>query len=221
MSTKNLARTVIEGGRSNWNRKYRRKLNACDRAREHAAVAKLVRAVDVDDAAIPARHKRSRSFDDKLGPARRWLEHQAGRPWNRVRSELVQRFDTRTTAGRHIVFCHLLTWVDEGDRANTWRAELVVDAHGVLRRLPRDPRRWPAPPAPLPLPAAQLARWLADRRVGARGDILFWFTPTANGGYRQHQRLNDDDADLWRSLPSWFRERNHPSAPPALPPRKN
>jgi len=146
-------------------------------------------------------------FDDKLGPPRRWLGRQVGRPWNIVRSELLQRFDTRTTAGRHIVFCHMLRWV-EHDGVARWRP-FLVDRHGLLRAAPpraRDvPYGWRPP---LPRGERELEAWLDGRRVGSRGPALFWLIPTANDRYRQHHRLSDADAGLWRLLPEWFRKKH-------------
>jgi len=42
-------------------------------------------------------------------------------------------FDTRTTAGRHIVFCHMLLWVEGVHRQR--RFAFTVDRRGILRRM--------------------------------------------------------------------------------------
>jgi hypothetical protein len=211
MSTKNLARTVIEGGRTGWNVWERRHSNAQHRARQRAALASL--GEDGDYGGGPRKPVR-RAFDDKLGPSERWLERQVGRPWDRVRSELFQRFDSRTTAGRHILFDHLLRSVQPGGVIPRWCSfDFHIDRFGILRRLPRRPRVvfWRHPP--LPRPEADLKRWLNGRRIGAHGDVLFWHTLTPTGAFRQAHRLSEDDAALWRALPAWFRDRNDPSAP--------
>jgi hypothetical protein len=219
MSTKNLARTVIEGGRTRWSRDYRRMMNAKDRAREREALGRLATGGDPDGLVVPGPESAGRGFDDKLGPPRRWLRSQIGRPWDLVRGELLRRFDTRTTAGRHIVFCHMLPWVEECGCASCWKP-FLVDRHGILREAPRRPRyAWPGARAPLPRDERALSAWLSGRRVGERGQTLFWFAPTATGGYRQHHRLGADDAALWQALPLWFRERHVPGAPPPDPHR--
>jgi hypothetical protein len=214
MSTKNLARTVIEGGRTRWSRDYRRALNVKERARQREALGRLAVGDDPEALVVPPPRNAGRGFDDKLGPARRWLTSQIGRPWNLVRGELLRRFDTRTTAGRHIVFCHMLPWVEDDEGNPGWKP-FLVDRHGFLRAAP--PRAlWRSPHARAPLPRDEraLMAWLAGRRVGARGPALFWFAPTAAGGYRQHHRLADDDAALWRALPDWFRACHVPCARP-------
>jgi hypothetical protein len=207
MSTKNLARTVIEGGRGDHSRSIRQLGHGIDRAIARQALGQAHRLVDLDEVVVPQRRSRDTSFRDKLGPVLRWLASQAGRPWDRVRSELFQRFDTRTTAGRHILHCHMLSLVEE---PHLWRPRFHVDAAGILRHsIPLVRRRR----TPMPLSEAELHRWLAGRLVGQRGQALFWFVLTERGGYRQDRRLNDEDERLWRSLPERCQEHHRPSAP--------
>lgn len=212
MSTKNLARTAIEGGRVHGNCWHRRYTNRLERPRARDALRRAAYANDFDALVIEPRKPVWRQFNDKLSAPERWLDHQVGRPWDLIRSELLRRFDTRTTAGRHIVFDHMIAWVKHEEQ---FCGELFeVDAHGLLRRLP--PKRYWRPPViePLPRPEREVIAWLDGRRVGARGDVLFWFTPTVRGGFRQHHRLDDDDVALWRALPRWFRACHDPSAAP-------
>ncbi|HEX6767239.1 MAG TPA: hypothetical protein VF103_17195 [Polyangiaceae bacterium] len=140
MSTKNLSRTVIEGGRRHGNRAMRRHSNASDRVWERMTSQKLLTAIELDDVSYRPRQKVFRDFSDKLAPAERWLRSQVGRPWNKVRSELFARFDTRTTAGRHILFDHLLRSVQEKPSFQPVYVEFTVDAFGILRE-PRRTRR--------------------------------------------------------------------------------
>lgn len=207
MSTKNLARTVIEGGRAGGNRWERRNSNARQRVAERQALRQVRDGGDAECFLAPMRQKMWRAFRDKLSPSERWLEQQVGRPWDLVRSELMALFDARTTAGRHILFCHMLRSVRGYGAVEMCGEDFAVDRHGLLRRLPRRPRYSFHHREPLPRPEAELARWLDGRAVRARGDILFWFTRTPSGAARQHHRLNEDDAALWRSLPDWFREK--------------
>jgi len=212
MSTKNLARTAIEGGRDFRMSRLSRHENRALRASTRGALARLPSDLDPDDLVAPRLTKVGRHFHDKLSPPERWLASHGGRPWDLVRSELVRRFDTRTTAGRHIVFDHMLPWVD-GDDACGYRYTFAVDRRGRLRVHQRRFLSQRQVREPLPRPEHELGAWLGDRRVGAHGDVLFWFTPTPTGGYRQHHRLGDADAALWRSLPDWFRACHDPFAP--------
>jgi hypothetical protein len=210
MSKKNLARTVIEGGRtrySQWDRHYS---HTQARQREHLSSSLLLRSIDPDDVAYPELRVVYRSFHDKLRPAERWLDKQVGRPWNNVRSELFERFDARTTAGRHILFCHLLQSVKTSSTVvhfEPW-TEFRVDTYGILRRAPPRPR-WRTPLAPeLPERQELLEAWIGSRRVGERSPQLYWFVKTPAGSFRQHQRLTNGEAARWRTLPEWFRALN-------------
>jgi hypothetical protein len=219
MSTKNLARTVIEGGRARYNKWERRHSHAQERFQERMVSSRLLRATALEDVVYAKRGKVYRDFRDKLGPAERWLASQVGRPWNKVRSELITRFDSRTTAGRHIVFCHLLhdviMSVDEIDIYS--QKQFKVDAHGILRRKSK-PARWRSPwiEAPLPEPRHALDAWLAGRRVGERSTCFYWFVQTPAGSFRQHMRLTETEAARWRSLPDWFRDLNDAFKPASL-----
>ena len=215
MSTKNLSRTVIEGGRNGYSRWSRRFSSKQERIAEHRLSSSFLRDDFLDGAPYEPRTPVARQFSDKLAPAHRWLEAQVGRPWNKIRAELAERFDTRTTAGRHIVLCHLLPSVQVGDTLVRYsRYDFKVDEHGILRRVRRERYRWPRR-EPLPEPEPVISSWLGDRRVGARDTQLYWFVPTPSGAFRQAGRLEEADAARFRSLPAWFRETRNAFAAPA------
>ncbi len=137
MSTKNLSRTVLEAGRTSEGAWGRREDNRVERARTRRALAALRDEDAMDELTLPIMKKTNRHLDDKLGPPERWLASKLGRPWNKVRSELFARFDTRSLAGRHIVFGHMLIWVDDGTLGSCLcLRKFVVDRHGILRRAP-------------------------------------------------------------------------------------
>jgi hypothetical protein len=204
MSTKNLARTVIEGGRYRGNRWFRRYSNQQERAAERQLSSRLARLEVLEDAVYKPRQPLWREFHDKLAPGKRWLRSQVGRPWHKVRGELLQRFDPRTTAGRHIVFDHLIPWVEVTPTAFSW-APFEVDRHGFLREVARKRQRGGV--KRLPERESVLLGWLGTRRVGERDAHLYWFVPTATGAFRQASPLDEEDAVRWRSLPTWFREQ--------------
>ncbi len=204
MSTKNLARTVIEGGRRRYNVWFRRHSNAQERTAERETSALLRDRLDPEAVVYRKREPVYQDFDDKLGPANRWLAAQVGRPWNKVRSELFARFDTRTTAGRHIVFDHLLRSVEHEPHAFPHRHDLLVDRHGLLRK-PVYRRKKP-PRERLPESVSQIAAWLAGRRVGEHGNLPYWLVATKSGYFRQNKLLTHEEAERWRALPTWYRD---------------
>jgi hypothetical protein len=143
VSTKNLARTVIEGGRSSYNKSERRDSNSSLRAATRAYQA-AVRDPELALSTLPPeRTKVRRHFSDRLGPVRRWLDRACGRPWTDVRSEMFRRFDTRSLAGRHVVFDHMLMDVAEHGLEPRFHHERYhVDPRGILRRTPPRYRSW-------------------------------------------------------------------------------
>ena len=218
MSTKNLGRTVIEGGRHRQNKFERWHSNAVERAHVHQLERALCANADAESAIFRPRKPVWQGFDDKLGPARRWLRSQVGRPWDKVRSDLFARFDTRTTAGRHIVFDHLLEEVRASQGRFFRTPDFWISPHGILQYRQRKRKQWAAAQRtqPLPEPEAVLRRWLGARRVIEHGLRLYWLIATPHGGFRQHLELGADDAARFRALPRWFREL-FSGPPPALP----
>lgn len=207
MATKNLARTVIEGGRARGNKWDRRRSNVEERRRAHQTETSLLGDDPFADAYFQPRNPVYKGFDDKLGPARRYLRSQVGRPWDLVQSELFARFDLRTTAGRHILFDHLLQEVlpEPPSRFARWN-DFRISRHGILqyRRHERF-QRWRR--APLPEPERVLWAWIADRRVRVCDQRLYWLIATPYGSYRQARELKVDEAARYRALPAWFREQ--------------
>ncbi|MBS1787080.1 MAG: hypothetical protein JST85_05125 [Acidobacteria bacterium] len=58
-------------------------------------------------------NQETKSFSDLLGPLRRYLRRNVGKPWDKVYSELAQHLDKRKTTGIHI-FDHV-KWEVEQD----------------------------------------------------------------------------------------------------------
>lgn len=203
MSTKKLSKTVIEGGRIGRNKWERRNSHAEFRAEERDYI-KAVKADPelADELEIGERQHVYKEFSDKLSPMYRWIEAQVGRPWSEVRSEVFQKFDTRTTAGRHITFDHLLREVVDtesgfdkyGNMANPdipvvhtgrrsyWSvADYYVDQDGILRtREERRRRRYRYRPELIPSEQdyKDAEVWLQNRMVIEREGKLYWAMPT-------------------------------------------
>lgn len=72
MSTKYLARTVLEGGRSRYNRFERRHSNSCERRHERVVSSLELRAGEPGMQVYPVRKAVYKGFRDKLSPAERW-----------------------------------------------------------------------------------------------------------------------------------------------------
>lgn len=142
MSTKNLARTILEAGRvAKHYRCKRREVTRKQRTRLRAYMARAGNSADLFDAEPIYEPRRNRGPQaDKLGAPRRWLRSQVGRPWVKVEAEMLSKFSPRTLAGRHIVFEHLLREVNfNGERKSGHKGLFVfyVDERGFLRAEPR------------------------------------------------------------------------------------
>lgn len=163
---------------------------------------------------LPIREPVGRSFDDKLGPVQRWLRSRVGRPWDEVRSEIARRFDTRSLAGRHIVFCHLLPQGTHRENGHDgWRVHrrgwFHVDDEGVLRFSDTRPGperpRWVRPVVACFSPRAEA---FVDRRsVGRVDERLYWFERTHEPlatvevlHWRQHVELSGSERALYLAL---------------------
>ncbi len=202
MSTKNLSRTVIEGGRRNV---YERRKTSKDlRAAERAYLTKVRHDVENwDEEAEPDLQPEGKEFSDKLSPMYRWLDSKVGESWADVRSAVFNTFDTRTTAGRHITFDHLLREVvdtisgfdkyghmtnpnilieKEGGKRR-YRViggynDYYVDENDVLCKHNSLTRKYYRRPYPSQEELQAVALWLDGSIIGKKDNKLYWFAAT-------------------------------------------
>lgn len=203
MATKDLGRTPLEAGNTTEYHETRREVRRQSRHEAKAFCRNAARDPEFRDA-MPApvapEHRRpgacwpSDMHADAIGPVKRWIHRQVSRPWDDVYSEIRNRFDVRTLAGRHIVEQHLLQYVDlDGSSLHQLR-DLYVDGDGVLRERDTGYRRFRSERQTIS--DRKLARWLSGRKVGRRGDMFLWFVPT--GACRIEQReVHRPRADHW------------------------
>jgi len=190
MATKNLARTVVEGGRSGHSKFDRRLRNRSERRLRFDEEDDVIRG--------KVRNGGYREFNDRLSPLERWLDRNVGRGWNNVYREFCERFDRRTMKGWHLRD-HLRQMVAR-DRFDWWR--FYVDERGILRRVPR--RRWPKGQWVSSCERQRAVAWAAGRRVIAHGDALFWTARRLDNGTSmspQGRRLTAEEVEVWCSLP--------------------
>ena len=133
-------------------------------------------------------HSQRKCFSDLLGPLRRWLHSQLGRPWNDVYSEACRVIKPDSVIRAHIK-THLLefvmrdTFVRDGEvwcftrRGWGWNNEVPIrelsdraypfyvhPATGLLSRMPRVPKRLHDRQR-LNLALQSVRRWIADDRL--------------------------------------------------------
>jgi len=189
MSTKRLARTVIEGGRARYNTYERRRSHRGHRRREREYLRSLERQPELADAvAPPVRAPVRKQHRDRLSAAERWLASHAGRPWREVEGTILATFDTRSIAGRHVVYDHLLPGGWFYDREGWWRVnrriEFRIDDAGLLvaDQTKRRPSRWTWKCRLKAIAEGRLScvaeRFVGGDRIGLRDGHAYWMHPT-------------------------------------------
>jgi hypothetical protein len=140
MSTKDISRSALEGGRNNGNKWERNESHRHERSRARVWLD-TVRFDDeaAEDSAPAPRNHVSKGFTDKLNPCYRWLASHCGQPWDDVFSKLASTFDTRKLSAWHIVNQHMLSDVQGAGTARDGAAGLFnyhrfyIDDEGLLR----------------------------------------------------------------------------------------
>lgn len=209
MSTKRLARTPLEAGhyggknsRTHGKNHVKRK---AVRAKERAVIGSYK---DEDsDTHVDEPSTRTRN-SDKLGAVKRWVLSQCGRPWNKVFSEIAEKFDFKTMAGRHIL-THIKGYVNfrkphertgSTNGIDHWYPAFVNDA-GILMRN-RNYRHYGTSPQAKRRKAERQAEyakrqeikeWQKGRHLGREGGLLFWYEITL-----RHDIVWCEDKSCWR-----------------------
>lgn len=179
MSTKNIARSAVEGGRSN--QYERNESHARERSRARVWLDSVRLQLEMAEESVPEPRplvSKKYGFTDKLRPCYGWLQSRCGRPWSEVRSELFRLFDTRRLSAWHVVNQHMLTEVRgagttaDGGTETSWRRQrFYIDEDGILKDHGTRKR------AVFQQDAAKLEQArarLGNRKVVDRGNRQFW-----------------------------------------------
>lgn len=138
MSTKNLARTLVEcGSRTDW-RENRRASNRSERRRWRAHCHRLSLDQEVwlehePAEPLPLCWGYSGKREHSSQALSRWLQSQIGQRWDDVYSRLCRKFPRRSWRGHRILEEQIRYWIGfEDDPHSGWR-DLIVDHEGILR----------------------------------------------------------------------------------------
>lgn len=185
MSKKNIARTAIEGGRSGYSKHERRESSQHERVKVRAMIAASHGDPEAfDDVVIPKRRWAFKDFQDKLSPVRKWMDDRVGKSWNKTYSLMKQKFDSRTTAGRHIIYDHMLrdVWMSSDYSDNYAKYHrYYVDDQGILRKMPSWRKDNAKVAEKLRVEKIEVEQWLDKRLIGKIGNVLYWYNPTVRG----------------------------------------
>ncbi len=153
MATRNLARTVVEGGRKG--RDYDRWGTRIERRNSKHQLQRIETGRDAEESyalqgkVCPGRRNEwGTSFSDRLTAVERYLQANAGRPWDKVFSELCSKYDRRSLKGWHMIDGHVKDHMVRlpgamylfGGSAYPPSSGAWVDHHGILRYTQR--KRW-------------------------------------------------------------------------------
>ena len=134
-------------------------------------------------------HQNSKGLSDLLGPLRKFLVRQVGRPWNKVHSEICERISPNSTIQLHILG-HLDDLIETRVRVDAegrlqrsgqrWRWGAVDDWPGLLyvhprtgliRRVPEAVAPWKRRPQ---IPDPEVRTIGAERELWRRDGIWYW-----------------------------------------------
>lgn len=148
-----MKQVLIERPRSGWRKKHQRtnKPRVTD-----------WNGTDVDVERAPPRPPKTKYFDDLLGPLRKYLRRQVGRPWNKVHSEICAGIDRRSVTGRHLME-HVFREVS---------TDCVLDANGKPAKGIHDYRHRDRP--------------LEGLYVHPRTGLLRWIEPDTKREWREY-----------------------------------
>ena len=223
MATKNLSRTPIEGGRTGRNKHDRRYSNREERVATRGALAKVRATGDGDDLPIIKRNKVMKEFADKLSVVYRFLDANVGKYWPKVYSELRKKFDSRTTAGRHILFDHMLCGIKgAGQQEQMYEhsfAEYYINEASLLMKSKKARRGGkqvgklePKPKQLKPISLNKIAKWLGGMGVVKQGEVLYWGVPAG----RDHWVVEVGKQSPWASELR-YRMLDHTGKPYSMP----
>jgi hypothetical protein len=195
LATKNLARTVVEGGRDGYSK--------LDRKRRNRAERRLRFDDEGDVIAGRPRLGSWRGFADRLSPLERWLDSQVGRGWTNVYSDFCAKHDRRTMKGWHL-FDHMIN--DVGRGGGRW-TRYLVDDRGILRRRARD---WSRRAYVSPERESAALTWAGGRLVIVHESTVFWTARAVDPkapATPQGRRLTLEESAYWSALPAELRDR--------------
>jgi len=137
MATRNLARSVVEGGRAG------RAMDYWNQRAERQAIRVYLKRIRSEEDATDAGPDPIRdpeywtTMGDRFSQTERFMASRAGRPWNDVYSELCRRYDRRTLKGWHFlrhVERDIVTQYNSPYRLFCLPVSgAFVDAQGILR----------------------------------------------------------------------------------------
>ncbi len=166
MAARNLARSIVEGGRSKSSRDIERTLTRVERRRTRATLRMSGEEVEM----LPIRIPNARESADKLMPLQRFLRHHVGCPWDEIYSEIRGRFSITTMKGWHLINDHVKGNVAYHVLERRYH-QFFVDESGLLRERMREKTRIVRENVPA---KSEIKQWMNNRVYRLVGRKMFW-----------------------------------------------
>jgi len=135
MATKNLARTIMEGGRRGYNKYERRYSNGVLRSKERDYIRNCIKDPEHSiDKAEPKRKKVVKEFYDRLMPLHRKVDRHLGKTWGELRGQINKKYDSRKLKDWHMLD-HLYQMMFFGSKADSklaYFANYIVNENDII-----------------------------------------------------------------------------------------
>ena len=193
MSTKNLARTALEKGRSESFKRRASKEQRSERRQTRNRLAQWYRFEDTPSKDRKNLSKRGNQLEN-LAPLWKWVRSRVGQPWSLVHSEFCSKCPINSLAGYHITVQHFLKDVEYRTTqfrlkgkvpSSRWGSGCYVDNDGILQ-LGKPPTRY-RPTPKLRHSYEEVREWAQYRKVISRGSKLFWGIPLHSVVFKERE----------------------------------
>lgn len=209
MATRDLARTIIEGGQCKQHAKApRRDAKRSERMNIRAYLRNCARDRGWDEGHVcPERETVGACSADRTAALRRWMEQYVGRSWDEAYAAVVRTHDRRTTKGRHLIeghfrardFARQESTPKETYETPSWFA---VDADGTVISCPRQSPKRKSEPKITP----DIVAWLAGRKIARRGATYFWLVPVERWVSRTVDAGDGTEERTWERVVTGYRQ---------------
>lgn len=176
MATRRLSRTIIEGGKTSYDKSDRKEQINKSRRKARDFCTTYIDEDSIEPPNYEGCHY-YRAYNDRIASLRRYLRSHIGLPWDVVYSKLCRMESRKTTRGWHFLdhaIRSVRTSMGLRDLASTYWG-LYLDDSGILQQVPWKAHRQPYNRKLL----KRYENWIGEgRRIRLVGLKYFWFVIT-------------------------------------------
>lgn len=196
MSTKDKSKTALEAGTAKVSRYYLRLERKTQRVKRKQICKQITNDVELAEEFFDPKSSVSKCFSDNVSFLQKYLQSKVGEVWDDVRSEIVKEFDSRSIAGKHILYDHILRsvvssgtgydkdanfyWDESVKVVNRFRTrDFYVDQNGILQEVKLDTKllkKIKDMSNTTDHELFEIDSWLRGRMIVQENKQLFWKT---------------------------------------------